>query len=154
MSTFFVNGTSVTVEQNQKLMRYLRDTHRLTSVKYGCSEGACGTCTALIDGAVVRACTRKVETLDGAHILTPEGLSAREQEVYAYAFAEAGAVQCGYCTPGMLLSGIAMLNLYPHPTREQIRKELEGNICRCTGYERIADAVMLAAERMSSAENA
>ena len=90
--------------------------------------------------------------LDGRKVLTVEGL-AHDGRLHPLqeAFLEVGAVQCGYCTPGMLLSGIALLNLYPHPTREQIRKEMEGNICRCTGYTRIADAIQLAAERINGA---
>ena len=90
------------------------------------------------------------EELHRKHVLTVEGL-ARDGRLHPLqeAFLEVGAVQCGYCTPGMLLSGIALLNLYPHPTREQIRKEMEGNICRCTGYARIADAIQLAAERIN-----
>ena len=97
----------------------------------------------------MNSCLVLAAELDGKHVLTVEGLATDGRlHPLQEAFLEVGAVQCGYCTPGMLLSGIAMLNLYPHPTREQIRKEMEGNICRCTGYARIADAIMLAAERL------
>ena len=106
--------------------------------------------TVLVDGHPMNSCLVLVAELDGKHVLTVEGL-ARDGRLHPLqeAFLEVGAVQCGYCTPGMLLSGIALLNLYPHPTREQIRKEMEGNICRCTGYARIADAIQLAAERIN-----
>ena len=108
------------------------------------------TGTVLVDGHPMNSCLVLVAELDGKHVLTVEGL-ARDGRLHPLqeAFLEVGAVQCGYCTPGMLLSGIALLNLYPHPTREQIRKEMEGNICRCTGYARIADAIQLAAERIN-----
>ena len=116
MATFTVNGKSVTVETNQKLMRFLRDTLRLTSVKDGCSEGACGTCTVLIDGRAVKACVQQTDRMEGKTILTVEGLSDFEKEVYAYAFGEAGAVQCGFCIPGMVLCAKALLDGNPDPT--------------------------------------
>ena len=103
MATFTVNGQTVTVEQNQKLMRYLRDTLHLTSVKDGCSEGACGTCTILIDGKAVKCCVQQTDRMEGKTILTVEGLSDFEKDAYTYAFGEAGAVQCGFCIPGMVM---------------------------------------------------
>ena len=103
MAVFFVNGSPVTVERNQKLMRYLRDELRLTSVKDGCSEGACGTCTVLLDGKPVRACVQQTDKLEGKQVITVEGLSDFEKERYTYAFGAAGAVQCGFCIPGMVL---------------------------------------------------
>ncbi|WP_300757996.1 (2Fe-2S)-binding protein [uncultured Oscillibacter sp.] len=137
---------------NQTLLRFLREDLFLTSVKEGCDEGECGACTVLLDGRPVNSCLVLAVELDGREVLTAEGL-AEDGRLHPLqeAFIEAGAVQCGYCTPGMLISGIALLNLYPHPTREQIRKEMEGNICRCTGYTRIADAVLLAVEKMDAA---
>ena len=137
---------------NQTLLRFLREDLFLTSVKEGCDEGECGACTVLLDGRPVNSCLVLAAELDGREVLTAEGL-AEDGRLHPLqeAFIEAGAVQCGYCTPGMLISGIALLNLYPHPTREQIRKEMEGNICRCTGYTRIADAVLLAVEKMDTA---
>jgi carbon-monoxide dehydrogenase small subunit len=105
----------------------------------------------LVDGTPVNSCLVLAAELDGKTVLTVEGL-ANDARLHPLqeAFIEAGAVQCGYCTPGMLMSGIALLNLYPHPTREQIRKEMEGNICRCTGYTRIADGILLAVEKMDA----
>ncbi len=146
MATFTVNGQTVTVEQNQKLLRYLRDTLRLTSVKDGCSEGACGTCTVLIDGKPARACIQQTDRLAGKAVLTVEGLSDFEKDVYAFAFGEAGAVQCGFCIPGMVLCAKALLDVNPAPTEEEIAYALRNNICRCTGYVKIKDAVRRAAE--------
>ena len=103
MAVFFVNGTEVTAEKNQRLLRYLRDTLHLTSVKDGCSEGACGACTVLIDGVPIRACTPFTDSLTGRHIITVEGLTDEEKKLYTYAYGEAGAVQCGFCIPGMVL---------------------------------------------------
>ena len=147
-----VNDKSVelAVDERESLLDTLRNRLGLTSVKRGCEVGECGACTVLVDGHPMNSCLVLVAELDGKHVLTVEGL-ARDDRLHPLqeAFLEVGAVQCGYCTPGMLLSGIALLNLYPHPTREQIRKEMEGNICRCTGYARIADAIQLAAERIN-----
>lgn len=149
-----VNGTAYekTVPCNQTLLRFLREDLYLTSVKEDCDEGECGACTVLLDECPVNSCLVLAAELDGREILTAEGL-AEDGRLHPLqeAFIEAGAVQCGYCTPGMLISGIALLNRYPHPTRAQIRKEMEGNICRCTGYTRIADAVLLAVEKMDAA---
>ena len=144
-ATFTVNGQTVTVQQNQKLLRYLRDTLRLTSVKDGCSEGACGTCTILLDGKPVKACVQQTDRLDGRHILTVEGLSDFEKEVYVYAFGTAGAVQCGFCIPGMVLCAKALLDVNPDPDEAAIRHALRNNICRCTGYVKIIEAVRIAA---------
>ena len=144
MATFTVNGKTVTTEKNQKLLRYLRDDLRLLSVKDGCSEGACGTCTIIIDGKAVKSCVQQTDRLEGKNIITVEGLSDFEKEVYVRAFGEAGAVQCGFCTPGMVMSAKALLDVDPDPTEEAIRKALRGNICRCTGYVKIVDAVRLA----------
>ena len=100
MAVFFVNGKEVEVPKNQKLLRYLRDELHLTSVKDGCSEGACGACTVIIDGETIRACTPMTDRLEGKHIITVEGLTDEEKELYTYAYGEAGAVQCGFCIPG------------------------------------------------------
>ena len=148
MAVFTVNGSTVTVEKNQKLMRYLRDTLRLTSVKDGCSEGACGTCTVLVDGKPVRACVQQTAKLEGKSVVTVEGLSDFEKELYTYAYGEAGAVQCGFCIPGMLLNAQALLMKNPNPTTEEIKVAMSGNLCRCTGYVKIEKAVALAASRM------
>lgn len=146
MYTLTVNGKPVTCEENKKLISLLRDDLRLTSVKNGCSQGACGTCMVIIDGRAMRACLFNLEKLDGKEITTVEGLTDRQKEVYSYSFAEAGAVQCGYCIPGMVISAQALLDKNPDPTEAEIRKAIRGNICRCTGYIKIIDAITLAAK--------
>ena len=145
MAAFTVNGQSVTVEKNQKLLRYLRDELHLTSVKDGCSEGACGTCTVLIDGKPTKACVPQTDKLEGKTIVTVEGLSDFERDVYTYAFGMAGAVQCGFCIPGMVMSAKGLLDKNPSPTREEAAFAIRNNICRCTGYVKIIDAILMAA---------
>lgn len=145
MISFVVNGKTVTTEKDGKLMVFLRDTLRLTSVKDGCSEGACGACMVLIDGKPVKACCQKLSMQEGKHIVTLEGFSDREKAVYAWAFASAGAVQCGFCIPGMIISAKALIDTCPDPTPEQITNAIRNNICRCTGYKKIEQAIMLAA---------
>ena len=152
MATFTVNGQTVNVEENQKLLRYLRDTLHLTSVKDGCSEGACGTCTVLIDGKPTRACIPQTDKLEGKSVLTVEGLSDFEKDVYTYAFGTAGAVQCGFCIPGMVLCAKALLDQNPAPTREEAAFAIRNNICRCTGYVKIIDAILLAGEIFRAGE--
>ena len=146
MAVFFVNGQEVRPEKNQKLLRYLRDELRLTSVKDGCSEGACGACTVLIDGYPIRACTPDTDSLDGRHVITVEGLTDWEKELYTYCYGEAGAVQCGFCIPGMVLCTKALLDKSPDPTEADIKNALRNNYCRCTGYVKIFAAVRLAAK--------
>ena len=146
MSTFFVNGKEVTVAKKQKLLRYLRDELRLTSVKDGCSEGACGACTVLIEGESCRACIPDTERLEGKHVLTVEGLSDFEKAAFTFAFGEAGAVQCGFCIPGMVLCGKGLLDKCPDPTEAQIRFAIRNNYCRCTGYVKIVAAIRLAGQ--------
>ena len=146
MSTFYVNGTPVTAEKNQKLLRFLRDTLRLTAAKDGCSEGACGACTVLLEGQPIRACVPDTDSLEGKHVQTVEGLSDAEKKLYTYAYAEAGAVQCGFCIPGMVLCTKALLAENPDPSEEEIRYALRNNYCRCTGYAKIVKAVQLAAK--------
>ena len=146
MATFTVNGQTVQAEKNQKLIRFLRDELRLTSVKDGCSEGACGTCHVLIDGKATKACVPSTDKLEGKTILTVEGLSDWEKDVYTYAFGKAGAVQCGFCIPGMVISAKTLLDANPAPTREEAAFAIRNNICRCTGYVKIIDGILLAAE--------
>ena len=146
MAVFFVNGQEVRPEKNQKLLRYLRDELRLTSVKDGCSEGACGACTVLVDGYPIRACTPDTDSLDGRHVITVEGLTDWEKELYTYCYGEAGAVQCGFCIPGMVLCTKALLDKNPDPTEADIKNALRNNYCRCTGYVKIFAAVRLAAK--------
>ncbi|MEA4899824.1 MAG: selenium-dependent xanthine dehydrogenase [Eubacteriales bacterium] len=147
MTTLTINGRQHTTElDGKKLIDYLRDDLRLTSVKNGCGAGACGTCTILVDGKKVKSCLQAVNKMAGKSIVTVEGLSERERRVYAHCFGEAGAVQCGFCIPGMVISAKALLDENPNPTREDVKLAIKGNICRCTGYVKIEDAILMAAE--------
>ncbi|MCL2856456.1 MAG: selenium-dependent xanthine dehydrogenase [Oscillospiraceae bacterium] len=147
MHSLTVNGKNVSSQQgDKKLISFLRDDLRLTSVKEGCSEGACGSCMVLVDGKATRACIPTMAKTAGKHLLTVEGLSPREREVYAYTFAVTGAVQCGFCIPGMVISAKALLDQNQMPTRDEVKKAIRANICRCTGYIKIEDAILLAAE--------
>ncbi len=141
-----VNGKQVGAKKDKKLLTFLREDLRLTAAKDGCSEGACGACTVLVDGKKVKACTQMLSKFAGKSILTVEGLSEREKEVYVYCFGEAGAVQCGFCTPGMVMCAKALLDQTLSPTREEVKKAMRGNICRCTGYKKIEDAILMAAD--------
>ena len=113
---FKVNGITRSTTEDKPLLRYLRDDLHLKSVKDGCSEGACGACTVLIDGEPCRACTPSTDSLEGKHILTVEGLSEEEKKLYTFAYGEAGAVQCGFCIPGMVICTKALLDQNPDPT--------------------------------------
>jgi len=147
MTSLTVNNKSVSCPDGAKsLMSFLRDDLRLTSVKDGCSEGACGSCMVLVDGKLTRACLPKISSLSDKKVLTVEGLTEREQEVFSYAFTASGAVQCGFCIPGMVMSAKALINLNSSPLRSDVKKAIHGNICRCTGYVKIEDAILLAAE--------
>ncbi len=148
MYTLTVNGKQVSCNANKKLLDFLRDDLRITSVKNGCSTGACGTCTVLINGEARRSCVFTLDKLEGKEITTPEGLTDRQKEVFAYAFGEAGAVQCGFCIPGMVMSAMGLFNKTLSPTSDEIKKALRGNICRCTGYVKIEQAVMRSAEML------
>ncbi|MCR5717227.1 MAG: selenium-dependent xanthine dehydrogenase, partial [Lachnospiraceae bacterium] len=145
MFKFQVNGSVCETEENKKLIDYLREDLDLTSVKNGCGEGVCGACTILLDGKKTRACLLTTEKADGKEIMTLEGLTENEKQVYDYAFATAGAVQCGFCIPGMIISAKSLLDHNLHPTEADIRKAIQGNICRCTGYVKIVKAILLAA---------
>lgn len=140
----WVNGAKVTVDTERKLMDVLRNELKLKSVKDGCSEGACGTCTVLIDGKATKSCVQKMGRLAGKKIVTVEGLSDYEKEVYTYAFGEAGAVQCGFCIPGMVICAKGLLDANPNPTRVEAAYAIRNNYCRCTGYKKIIDAILLA----------
>ena len=140
-----VNGVARVTDENKSLLRYLRDDLHLTSVKDGCSEGACGACTVLLDGKAVRACVYTTQRAAGRSVTTVEGLPPREQEAFVYAFGAVGAVQCGFCTPGMVMVSSALLAVCPDPTEAQIARALRGNLCRCTGYQKIIEGVRLAA---------
>ena len=148
--TLHVNGEAKTVaaEPHHTLLEVLREELGLTGTKHGCELGECGACTVLVDGVPVLSCLTLPALLGDAAVTTVEGL-AREESLHPLqiAFAEEGAAQCGYCTPGMLLSAKALLDTTPRPTREQIAHAISGNLCRCTGYTAIYEAVEKAAAR-------
>ena len=142
---FTVNGVLHQTEENKSLLRYLRDDLHLYSVKDGCSEGACGTCTVIVDGKAVKSCVLTTAKAAGKTIQTVEGLSDFEKEAFVYAFGTSGSVQCGFCTPGMVMAGKALIDQNPNPTEEEIKNAIRGNLCRCTGYRKIIDGIRLAA---------
>mgnify|MGYP000986773995 CR=1 FL=1 len=149
--SFKLNNEDVTVETfpNKRLVDLLRDDLRCLSVKEGCGEGECGACTVLRNGEPVTSCTMLAGQVNGDHIITLEGLSKDgELDILQKTFMESGAVQCGYCTPGMILSAKALLMKNPHPSKDEIRRALSGNLCRCTGYTKIFKAVEMAAEQL------
>lgn len=156
MITIQINGKKYQTQKDQTLLRFLRDECHIKSVKDGCSEGACGTCHVLIDGEAIKACGLNISSLEGRNIVTIEGFSEREKEIYVRAFGEAGAVQCGFCIPGMVICAKGLLDIVPNPSREEIAWAIRNNICRCTGYKKIIDAIELAGKyfREESAEQA
>jgi len=131
------------------LLRVLREDLGVTSVKDACEQGECGSCTVWLDGALVNACLVPALQADGADVRTAASLANGSLHVVQEAFLDAGAVQCGYCTPGFLVAAADLLERVPHPTDEEVREALAGNLCRCTGYRKILDAVRLAEERAS-----
>ncbi len=152
MYSLNINGNVYEVEQDKSLMNYLRDDLHLTSVKNGCDEGACGACSILVDGKVVKSCVMKLSKFADKNILTVEGLSEREKDVYSYAFAKSGAVQCGFCIPGMVICAKALIDVNDEPTKDEVKKAIRGNICRCTGYAKIEEAILLAARFIKNNE--
>ena len=146
MYSFTVNGKLVETEKESSLLRFLRDDLKLKSIKDGCSQGACGTCTIIIDGKATRACVMTTKRAQGMNIVTVEGLSDEEKEIFVYAFGSKGAVQCGFCIPGMVMSGKALIDKNPNPTEAEIKEAIKGNICRCTGYKKIIEAIDLVAQ--------
>ena len=149
-----VNGEDheVAAATHKTLLEVLREEMGLTGTKHGCELGECGTCTVLVDGVPVLSCLALPVELEGREIVTVEGMAEGGRlHPLQQAFAELGAAQCGYCTPGILLTAQALLRENPTPRRPEIRAALAGNLCRCTGYTKILDAVELAALRMSGA---
>ncbi|MEZ4624936.1 MAG: (2Fe-2S)-binding protein [Thermomicrobiales bacterium] len=148
-----INGTnfSADVEPRTLLVQFLRENANLTGTHTGCETSQCGACTVLVDGEPVKSCTVLAVQADGHEVTTVEGLApAGMLHPVQAAFWEMGGLQCGYCTAGMLNSVVALLNENPNPTDDEIRHGLEGNICRCTGYQGIIDSVRLAAEKMAA----
>ena len=143
--TLHINGRDYVTSENKSILRYLRDDLQLTSVKDGCSEGACGTCTIIVDNQAVKSCVLTTKLAQGHDIVTIEGLTEREQEAFVYAFGAAGAVQCGFCIPGMVMAGAALCRRTPDPTDLEISQAIKGNVCRCTGYKRILVGIKRAA---------
>lgn len=145
-----VNGKlyQVEIEEDMRLLDLLRDKLGLIGVKEGCSEGECGACSVIMDGKLVTSCLVMAFQADGTDILTIEGLQNEDGTLHPIqqAFLEEGAVQCGFCTPGMILATKALLDKNPEPTEAEIREGISGNLCRCTGYAKIVSAVMKAAE--------
>jgi carbon-monoxide dehydrogenase small subunit len=150
-----VNNTKHQIPENKMeliLSTWLREDLYLTGTKIGCGIGACGSCTVLVDGEAKRSCKLKLKDVLGKQIITIEGISDPDGSLHPLqqAFIDAGAIQCGFCTPGMVLSALALLLKNHHPSRAEIREAIKGNICRCTGYQQIVDAVEAAAHIMYS----
>ena len=147
MIEFIVNGSKVTcLDEDRKLLTYLREDLRLTSVKDGNSKGACGSCTVLVDCKPTKSCLLTIKKMSGKEVITIEGFSKREKEVYAYCFAAAGAVQCGFCIPGIVISAKGLLDNNLTPSRNDVKNAIRNNICRCTGYVKIEDAILMVAK--------
>jgi carbon-monoxide dehydrogenase small subunit len=150
--SFVLNGRKTEAEtmQNQTLLDLLRNDLGVKSVKKGCEAGECGACTVLLDGAPVTSCLVLAPKVEGRKITTVDGLVHDPlMEKLRQAFLEDGAIQCGFCTPGMLLSAYALLKENTNPTEFEVKKAIEGNICRCTGYVKIIEAILDAAERIA-----
>jgi carbon-monoxide dehydrogenase small subunit len=146
-----VNGDQydVAVWPNETLVEVLRETLELTGTKTGCGEGACGTCTVLVEGRPVRSCLTLAVEAQGKEIVTIEGLSQGvELHPVQKAFIEHGAIQCGFCSPAMILTSKALLDENPHPTEEEVRRAISGVVCRCTGYAKIVEAILAAADSL------
>lgn len=148
---FVLNGenVSVTVPDDTTLLQLLREHFGLTAAKEGCGKGECGACTVLLDGKVVDSCLLVMPQVEGHHVTTLEGIGQNgELDTIQEAFIEAGAVQCGFCTPGMILAAKAILAQNTRPSEEEIHEGISGNLCRCTGYKKITEAVKLAGNKL------
>lgn len=150
MITFRLNGKEVKTESSarESLLDILRGEFQLTGPKEGCREGECGACSVLVDGILMNSCITPIGNVMNKEIVTIEGFKdSQRYKLLEKTFAKAGAVQCGFCTPGMIMAAEALLRKIPHPTLEEIRESISGNLCRCTGYNMIIDAVEMAAEQ-------
>jgi len=146
---FMINGlqAEVLVKPDSTLLDVLRDNLRIVSPKVGCGRGDCGACTVLLDGKAVKSCTVLALTVEGKQVVTVEGLiSDGKLHPLQQAFIDFGAPQCGYCTPGMVMAAKGYLEENPHPTKQQIREAIAGNLCRCTGYEKYVEAIAAVAD--------
>ena len=149
---FYLNGKPVSLETapDRRVVDLLREDLALTGTKECCGSGECGACTILVDGESRLSCLMLAAQLTGRSVTTIEGVAGEAgMHIVQRAFVEQGAVQCGFCTPGMILATLDLLRRSPNPTREEVRRELSGNLCRCTGYQKIVDAVMAAASAMN-----
>jgi carbon-monoxide dehydrogenase small subunit len=146
---FTLNGRCMEVEvpPNWTLLRLLRDKLGLTGTKEGCGIGECGACTVLVDGTPLPSCLLLAPKVEGRSVETVEGLGSRDSlHPLQRSFVEHGAIQCGFCTPGMLMSAKALLDHHPHPSKEEVKEAISGNLCRCTGYQQIVEAIKKASE--------
>jgi aerobic carbon-monoxide dehydrogenase small subunit len=153
VNTININGTMYDIadgELDMSLLDYLRERRFLTGTKNGCGKGLCGSCTVVLDDKAVRSCITPLKKAVGKSVLTIEGMEQPGGELHPLqkAFIECGAIQCGFCTPGMIMNAYALLLRDREPSRETIRKAMKGNLCRCTGYQQIIDAVELAARML------
>ena len=155
---FNLNGKDVEkmVDVRASLTDMLRNDYHMTSVKKGCEVGECGACTALIDGEAINTCLYLAVWAEGKHIITLEGLMNPDGTIsdVQQAFMDETAIQCGFCTPGMIMSALSLLNEKPNPTEEEIRDGIAGNLCRCTGYAKIVEAIDCAAKKLAKAKEA
>lgn len=148
-----VNGVNYDkdIDPSLRLIDFLREELRLKGTKEGCGEGECGACTVIVEGKTINSCLMLASSVDGKNVITIEGVSDNNKlHPIQEAFMEVGAVQCGYCTPGMILSAKALLDKNPNANEEEIKSSLSGNLCRCTGYKKIIQAVILAEEKIKS----
>ncbi len=158
MSKTYINGNVIEIDKTfyeLKLLDYLREELNLTGAKNGCEIGVCGACTIIVDDVAVRSCLKKVKDIIGHKVMTIEGLKGESGNLHPIqqAFVDCGAIQCGFCTPGMVLSTYALLVSNPNPTIDEIKQALKGNLCRCTGYKQIIDAVLYAKDIMNKKVN-
>lgn len=148
--TLKINNKSIETKENstKRLLDFLREDMDITGPKEGCGEGECGACAVIIDKQLVNSCLVTIGSVEGKEIITVEGLKDTPQfDILEKCFAEAGAVQCGFCTPGMIMAAHSLLANIPKPTEEDVREGISGNLCRCTGYNMIIDAILMAAKR-------